>query len=290
MGENSKIEWTHHTFNPWSGCAMVSPGCANCYAAAMPLPRRRGAVWGPHAARQHASDTYWKQPVKWDREAKAAGERRRVFCASASDFFEKHADPVENRKLDDARDRLFNLIAVTPNLDWLLLTKRPENAVAWWGQKLAEAEANGAEAWWPSNAWMGTSVENQRRANERIPHLLKMPAPVVFLSMEPLLGRVWLPNEYLEDPRAWVIVGGESGPDARPMREEWAREIRDACTAYGVPFLFKQWGAWVPEWHVDVSDRPIMARDGMVKLSKEDAGRHLSGRTWDGYPNPRSRA
>jgi protein gp37 len=121
----TKISWAHYTMNPWSGCAKVSPACANCYAATLPPSMRRGAVWGADTARIPASESYWQGPIAWDRKAAKAGERHRVFCASTADVFEARPD------LDEARLRLFKLIEATPNLDWLLLTKRPDHMAEW---------------------------------------------------------------------------------------------------------------------------------------------------------------
>lgn len=267
MSEETAISWTDHTFNPWSGCAKVSAGCAHCYAADLPPAMRRFAEWGANGTRIPASESYWKEPLKWARKAASAGERRRVFCASVADVFEDRAD------LDAHRERLWALIKATPGLDWLLLTKRPERMAAW-------AQSHD----WPANAWAGTSVEDQRAADERIPHLLRVPARVRFLSCEPLLGPVdlseWmapssdlLPGHHWAeclclkiDPSDrpclvceirgihWVIVGGESGRHARPMHPDWARGLRDQCVAAGVAFHFKQWGEWAP---VPDDDRPI---------------------------------
>ena len=271
MGENSAIEWTHHTFNPWWGCAHVSEGCANCYAERD--ARRYGSdVWGKIAPRRFFGDAHWAEPLRWNSEADRAGERRRVFCASMADVFEPRPD------LDTPRRRLWDLIASTPWLDWLLLTKRPETVL-------------GMVPWvdaWPPNVWVGTSVETQQWADRRIPRLLKIPARIRFLSVEPLLGSVRLIDgafdylgangdriawnvgaghapdcdcyEYegsgrncpIEVQEAlgrgvdWVICGGESGPKARPMHPDWALRIRDECAEAKVPFVFKQWGAWSP--------------------------------------------
>jgi protein gp37 len=178
--KNSNIEWTTHTFNPWIGCTKVSDGCKNCYAEA--LDRRWGHKrWGPSAARVRTSAANWKNPLKWDREAKAAGERHRVFCASLADVFDDHPSIQNDWRID-----LLKLIEMTPNLDWLLLTKRPE-----------KIEATIAETWGRSflihpldNVWLGTTVENQEQAEKRIPALLSVPAKVRFLSCEPLLGPV----------------------------------------------------------------------------------------------------
>lgn len=252
MSENSKIEWTDHTFNPWSGCAKVSPACKNCYAAALPPAYRRHAQWGAHTDRMPASDSYWAQPLAWDRKARKSGERRRVFCASTADVFEDRAD------LDPLRERLWDLIQKTPNLDWLLLTKRPEVMFKW-----SQSHP------WPVNAWAGTTVESQEWADRRIPYLLKVPAQIRFLSCEPLLGAIDL-SGYLTRPQwgevnengtrpyqivprndliQWLICGGESGPNARPSHPDWFRSLRDQCREADVPFLFKQWGEWVPNPH-----------------------------------------
>lgn len=277
MGENSKIEWCHHTFNPWRGCTKVSPGCANCYAETM--SHRNPAVlgeWGPNGKRVIAAESYWVQPIKWNREALMAGERRRVFCASLADVFE------DRPELDEPRSRLMGKIACSPNLDWLLLTKRPQDITpalkrladryAGYGQFAGTLVRSWLDGTPPANVWLGVSVEDQARADERIPHLLRIPAAIRFLSCEPLLGPVDLTRVrwQLEDsigvvcggvlgdtdggqfsPRGakgwgihWVIAGGESGPGARPMHPDWARSLRDQCREAGVSFHFKQWGEW----------------------------------------------
>lgn len=256
MGKRSKIEWCDHTFNPWTGCQKVSPGCDHCYAEGW--AHRSGHVeWGPHGARRRTSVSTWNQPLKWNAEAAAAGRRARVFCASLADVFDNHASITSGWRGD-----LWHLIARTPHLDWLLLTKRPQNI----GRMLPDGY--GAPAWgegWP-NVWLGTTAENQDEANRRIPHLLAVPAQVRFLSCEPLLGPVDLTDlsrptglgihEYSaldcdvdpgDDEWAgavidWVICGGESGPGARPMAQEWARSLRDQCRGRGVAFFMKQMG------------------------------------------------
>lgn len=259
MGENSGIEWCDHTFNPWIGCTKVSPACDHCYAEAWDK-RFGGERWGPHAPRRRTKT--WDQPVKWNREAAAQGRRFRVFCASLADVFDNHGSITSGWRGD-----LWHLIARTPHLDWLLLTKRPQNIA-----KMLP-DGYGAPAWgkgWP-NVWLGTTVENQEEADRRIPHLLKVPAAVRFLSCEPLLGpvdlteiAVWRPELHASimldvmrgtggTPKTppgrldWVIAGGESGPGARPMHPDWPRALRDQCAAAGVPFFFKQWGEWGPD-------------------------------------------
>lgn len=320
MSANSKIEWTTHTFNPWIGCTKVSPGCLNCYAETQnELRKWNPAGWGKGVPRKRTSENYWKQPLKWNRDVEAAqrelDERRkisdphneqpeiwqaarpRVFCASLADWLD---DEVPVEWLAD----LLVLIHATPNLDWMLLTKRPENfqkriynatlcldssapldvvgvPVPSDGPNAAVAlmcEKWRLDAASPANVWIGTTVEDQQRADERIPKLLKIPARVRFLSCEPLLGAVDLRFKgstdvnFPDDFDSWtekkkdqwfsdiaratyiarcengidlVICGGESGPDARPMHPDWARSLRDQCVDAGVPFFFKQWGEWV---------------------------------------------
>ncbi len=299
MAETSKIEWTHATFNPWRGCSKVSPGCAKCYAETMSL--RNPAVlgkWGDNGTRIIASESYWRQPLKWDREAAAAGERRRVFCASLADVFE------ERRELIEPRQRLFELIGQTPNLDWLLLTKRPQVAVDHWPLWAGFALGGAIRKHLPidgllrnnlviPNVWLGVSVEDQQRADERIPLLLQTPAAVRFLSVEPLLG----PIEFSDvNGIHWIIVGGESGAGARPMHPWWAQSIRDQCQAAGIAFFFKQWGEYAPLGKASglvsasgarvslASGIPMDEPTSVFRVGKKLAGRLLDGREWSEFP------
>ncbi|PQV52862.1 protein gp37 [Defluviimonas denitrificans] len=342
MANQTAIEWCDKTFNPWTGCTKVSPACDHCYAEGW--AKRSGHVeWGPHGSRRRTSPAYWKGPEKWNAEARAKGIRYRVFCASLADVFDNHGSITSGWRGD-----LWHLIARTPHLDWLLLTKRPQNI----GKMLPDGY--GAPAWgngW-DNVWLGTTVENQTEADRRIPRLLSIPAKVHFSSCEPLLGqldltkipygnpignapsfmdalsgRIWMPKgapDWPIDPRAtvgdrtyvdlcrrlrWIIAGGESGPGARPMHPDWARDLRDQCAAAGVPFLFKQWGEWTPgenagdvisgyranatwwdnQWlfgttnmadpEADWHDEPDLYRVG-----KKRAGRLLDGVTHDAFP------
>lgn len=249
MSENSKIGWTDDTFNPWIGCTRVSPGCAHCYAEAY-ANRWDVVKWGKGQPRRLTSDANWAKPCKWNREAEAAGRRRRVFCASLADVFDAEV-PTE------WRDRLWALIKATPWLDWLLLTKRPENIL------LGMLPPDWGEGW--ANVWLGTTTENQSMADERVSLLLQVPARIRFLSVEPMLEYVNLRrvtpdtdelgvgydalagalcgNREPGGPRiSWVICGGESGHGARPMRLEWARSLRDQCRDAGTAFFFKQLG------------------------------------------------
>ncbi len=263
MGTLTAISWTDHTFNPWWGCQRVSPGCEHCYAEAF-AKRTGNDVWGKAAPRRFFGDKHWAEPLKWNRRAEAEGRQHRVFCASMADVFEDRDD------LHDERQRLFELIERTPSLTWQLLTKRPENA--------ARLSPWGFDSW-PVNVWLGTTVEDQRRANERIPHLDAIAAEVRFLSCEPLLGGVslfdagafrfrhgsegyrdfdghWVDGwaEGWENAVEWVIVGGESGPKFRPMPLPCARSLRDQCQMAGVPFFFKQVGGIRPTTGGDLLD------------------------------------
>lgn len=314
MGQDSAIEWTTHTFNPYRGCTKVSAGCANCYADTQ-AKRNPGTlgVWGPNGTRVVASESMWREPVKWDKAAKAVGERHRVFCASMADVFEGPATMPAAAwdAVTQARKRLGQLILDTPNLDWLLLTKRPENVTAIAADMWVRF--GGPTVPLPSNVWVGTSVENQQAADERIPHLLKVPAAVRFLSCEPLLGPVnltqWIDSYWTGTGFSrtsshkiarlhWVIVGGESGHGARPMHWQWAHSLRDQCQAAGVAFHFKQWGEWVSgvKSPMDVQKGASQYRPGCyhdfdahtmaLKVGKKGAGRMLDGREWSELPVP----
>ena len=345
MSENTKIEWCDHTFNPWEGCQKVGPGCDNCYAEARNARFGGGvaANWGPGAPRRRTSHANWALPVKWNKRAKimqnawdigvqmhdgdeaaciAAGfikpQRPKVFCDSLADVFDNAVDPVW-------RDDLFTLIGNTPHLDWLILTKRIGNAktmLPWLPGYTGPDGQRTTNVW--CNVWLGATIVNQEEADRDIPKLLAVPAHKRFLSMEPLLGDVdlsqWLDIiqyedgapwgrrniGHLHDMLDWVIVGGESGPGARPMHPDWARGLRNQCEAAGVPFLFKQWGEWAPHRAVAGGDEGGDVRRGHVRylqgdgrepdghfrkgdaavarVGKKAAGRLLDGREWNGVP------
>lgn len=321
MAENSKIEWTDHTFNPWIGCTKVGPGCDNCYAEAREAKRFHRVQWGPGKPR-HRTKT-WSDPVKWNAAHEAFfaahGRRQRVFCASLADVFDNEV-PKEWR-----RD-LFQLIAETPNLDWLLLTKRIGNAKRMMDEIAWNPSGPGpCTEWQPMpNVWLGATIVNQEEADRDIPKLLATPAAVRFLSMEPLLGPVDL-GAYLDGeetdyaatgkctgyrpPVDWVIAGGESGPAARPLHPNWARSLRDQCDAAGVPFLFKQWGEFTAgepachpgypddkespwrldqrgqRWNDPQESLGNMAPLKFLKVGKKIAGRLLDDVTHDGFPS-----
>jgi protein gp37 len=222
----------------------VSEGCKNCYA--LDLAQHYGFdVFGPTKGRRVFGEHYWADVDRWNAEAERQGHRRNVFCSSMADTFEDHATVEEQRQL-----RLWPIIARTPWLNWLLLTKRPENML-----KMAPWDGQ-----WPDNVWAMTSVENRRRAQERIPILLEVPAVVRGLSVEPQLEQINL-SPWLVSLQ-WVICGGESGAQTRPFDLTWARYLRDQCLEAGVPFFLKQIG-------------------GRYHWS---GGRELDGRTWDEMP------
>lgn len=314
MSETTEISWAHSTFNLRWGCTKVSPACDFCYAETT-AARWGHNVWGADATRKPMSEHYWNEPLRWEKKAAASGEPWRVFCSSMADVFEDAPGEL-GAQMATERARLWELVEQTRHLTWMLLTKRPQNVMrmvprAWHSIKGAPGRPN--IICWPHNVWVGTTVENQRYANLRIPQLLAIPAPVRFLSCEPMLGAVDL-SRYISR-LSWVICGGESGPRARPMHPDWARSLRDQCDQ-AVPYLFKQWGEWLPyepdaqppfwagqngdliDGHhlpVDLSEgdpthgwwAPNVDSDGDIiyrRVGKTAAGHHLDGRTWDEYP------
>ncbi len=318
MAESTKIEWCDSTFNPFIGCTKVSPACDDCYAARSTPARALGVVWGPGQSRHRTADSTWEQPRAWQRQAAAFqaqhGRRRRVFCASLADVF-------DNEVPTQWRVSLMKLIVETPNLDWLLLTKRIGNAAAMLEQAF-RAVHHGREGWADNvllNVWLGATVVNQAEFDRDIGKLDAVPAAVRFLSVEPMLGEIvdrdgWLWGTGSRNGIDWVICGGESGPKARPMHPDWARSLRDQCAAAGVAFMFKQHGEWAPgsgdfgrggfitaavdkagrvaPGGVSVHDYPAgsSSADGwsMVhKAGKKASGRLLDGREHNGFPEVR---
>jgi protein gp37 len=285
------IEWTRgpngepgFTFNPWIGCTKVSLGCDNCYAARQDAHRRwTPEGWGGPRRRTKT----WGDPVKWNAQAEREGRRFRVFCASLADVFDNQVPSLWRREL-------FELIARTPQLDWLLLTKRIGNAAQMLDDVIEEM-SEGINIWsdmpWP-NIWLGATVVNQEEADRDIPKLLAVPARVRFLSIEPMLGPIDLTDVTLrrgtgdeehfdalhfdgdadDEPELgtatldWIIAGGESGPHARPVHPDWARSLRDQCAAAGVPFLWKQWGEHSLEYDRDRDDPDYRRCDRMARL------------------------
>ena len=247
--KNTKIEWATHTFNPWEGCTKISPACDHCYAERRNARFGGGQApnWGPGAPRRRTSAANWRQPLRWNAEANRNGTRPRVFCASLADVF-------DNEVSQHWRADLFHLIHSTPQLDWLLLTKRIGNAPAMIREATTPALAASARDSFPKwpwkNVWLGATVVNQEEADRDIPKLLTTPAAKRFLSVEPMLGPVdigpWLDDGSnhmaLAGTIDWVIVGGESGPSARPCHDEWIRSIRKECMSHHVPCFVKQLG------------------------------------------------
>lgn len=355
MAENTNIEWTDATLNVWEGCQKVSLGCKNCYAET--LANRYGkSHWGPKSPRRlvvshlQILNKILRRVENGD-TSKNGTKSLMVFLNDISDCFEDFGGPVVHpdgmqmfvgdgqlftqsvlasrhrdgrpASLNDLRQIVFGIVENNPDLIFQMLTKRPENVMRMvpepWREKF------------PDNVWIGTSVEDQKTADERIPHLLMIPAAVRFLSCEPLLGPIDL-NEITLDQKAWpgtpdwihafhncegeggiqwVIVGGESGPNARPMHPDWALSLRDQCQAAGVPFFFKQWGEWCPGevvsdfMPISLTARWIDADDGhtiaervvpaseemhrddepeVYRLGKKRAGRFLDGREWSEFP------
>ena len=342
MGDKSAISWTDATLNPVTGCSKVSPGCQNCYAERIALrkmqPYDTGLPWTAQNAAQNVKlhPARLEQVLRWKKP-------RHVFVNSMSDLFHEQVP-------EEFIDRVFAVMALSPRHTFQLLTKRPERMLAYLGEergwivephatrnlavirgmepfigkgapfagKRLTSHLRGKQRLLPlPNVWLGVSVEDQRRADERIPLLLQTPAAVRFLSAEPLLGPISLQDavwplcirtrdgheEHCDgglycDERSvdWVIVGGESGPGARPMHPGWARSIRDQCVEAGVAFHFKQWGEWAP----GVVGDPVSAnppkdsfhvwdvvgpeRLASVRVGKKAAGRELDGRTWDEMP------
>lgn len=317
MAERSNIEWCDATFNPWIGCTKVSPACDHCYAERGFDHRRHVVQWGAGQARKRTGTENWKHPGLWNKQVFAEcpecgwrGElrnamrgcdcpscmqpgvlvsaSRRVFCASLADVFDNEVPP-------EWRAELFALIANTPNLNWLLLTKRPQNIVRM-VRSHGSIAGNGTR-YLPDNVWLGTTIEDQKRAEINLPALLRtreeIGARVLFVSVEPMLGPIDLTDIVVrhgggtedhfsalydaDDDEAdtasyidWVICGGESGPHARPMHPDWARSLRDQCAAAGVPFMFKQWGEWTP-------GENVARRTGVVQSATRFDGKWLIG-------------
>jgi protein gp37 len=318
----TKIEWATDVWNPVTGCTKVSPGCDHCYAETF-AERWRGTPGHPY---EQGFDLTLRrerltQPLRWRKP-------RRVFVNSMSDLFH---DGIS----DGYIAKVFAVMALSPQHTFQVLTKRHgrmrsllsstsfhrlvEHAAPYYGGNDPDAAQDYVTTNWPlPNVWLGVSVESQQWADIRIPALLDTPAAVRWLSMEPLLGPVnlarytgetsGLPGDWtrLMD---WVVVGGESGPGARPMHPAWARSLRDQCAEAGVPFFFKQHGEWVYPEFIDTAGEDDVARDengltiwpdgrmsggvtgtavdGSVtvwRVGKKAAGRVLDGRTWDEYP------
>lgn len=313
--KNTKIEWTDHTINFWWGCTKVSPACTHCYAEGLGKffgPRLFGqpVIWGKGQPRFARLEEARKEAVKINAKAEGATVRPRVFVNSMSDWLDDEV-PIQWLAF------LLETIRLCPWLDFQLLTKRPEN----WRERMSKVLTENASNpeycttynWlsdWEMadtarpNVWIGTTVENQNYADQRIPHLLEIPAKVRFLSCEPLVGQVdirhirqadnqWFPMQHIH----WVIAGGESGGQAQPSHPDWFRSLRDQCKMAGVPFFFKQWGEWLPVSHMnDVEADATLLRgykghkhpDGtlMLRVTRQVAGKKLDGQEWQQFPIP----
>lgn len=324
MAETTEISWADATFSPWWGCTKISPACDNCYAES--FSRRVGysetgsqfPIWGKDAQRRLFGDARWNEPLKWDRRAAKLGIRPRVFCGSMCDVMEDRPD------LHEHRARLYDLIEATPSLDWLLLTKRPQNFRRFLPKHWLES---------PRRNVFGMTTCESEEYSWRIQELCETPFAVRGLSCEPLLGPlnlrqvrwnngrtnamdvlgggIWHPlHGFIKQQNMgtihWVIVGGESGHHARPMHPDWARSLRDQCVAAGVAFHYKQWGEWLPRGPESMGypvvdgracirltdaghDGQVLGADGgndcwMQRVGKKAAGRLLDGRTWDEVP------
>lgn len=279
MAENTGIEWADHTWNPWFGCSKVSPACDHCYAEELMDHRYQRVVWG--GDRHRTGHSTWNDPLRWDRAAAKAGKPATVFCLSLGDIWDNDVDPRWRR---DA----FAVMEKTPHLTYLLLSKRIGNA-----ERMCSAEA--ANPCLPPNAAIGATMINQPEWDRDIDKLLHagevLGARFTFASVEPMLGpietRGRLPN--------WVICGGESGRQARPMRPDWARSLRDQCQAAGVSFFFKQWGEFRPhdgspsDEKLECDRESVDWPDGKqsIRVGKKAAGRLLDGRVHDEMPHAR---
>lgn len=353
MTESTNIEWADSTFNPWEGCTKVGPGCDHCYAENRNARFGGGQSqnWGSGAPRRRTSEANWRKPMqwndkaghglfvqcdncglrefrKWDNtippgglaccsnpnctalpESESSPVRPRVFCASLADWLDNEV-PIE--WLVD----LLDTIRQTPNLDWLLLTKR----IGSWSSRLDDAyeyvvdnpgkyEPEELAGWivdWrtniaPKNVWIGATVINQAEADRDIPKLLRVPARVRFLSIEPMLGPVRLKGHDFSDRGHgqgwigkngnaagspvidWVICGGESGPHARPIYASWVKSLRDQCVTSEVPFLFKQWGEWLPD-DQNPEAIGIKSASDVIRVGKKKAGRSIDGKAWTQFP------
>ncbi len=280
MGEQTGISWTDHTFNPWWGCWKIADECKNCYAdtTAHRYASIHGELWGRTAARRFFGDAHWREPEKWNRKAEAAGVRARVFCGSMCDWAELHPNEDIRATMDAYRVRLFALIQATPWLDWLLLTKRPEDAATllpW------VADADDDCVAWP-NVWLGVTAGTRDNIAANVSILRSIPAVVRFISCEPILEDI----PALEWDRAlgdgmgridWLIVGDESGPGARPAQADWIRGAREAALRNGVAFHFKQWNG--PTSPSMASPVPGERKGRKIHLPI------LDGRQWAQFPN-----
>lgn len=322
MAQNSHIEWCHHTINFWSGCTKVSPACTHCYAEKLARINRHYGQWGHHAPRAWHGDGAAKAIAKWnvaalcERRADEMPQRPRVFINSMSDWLDDEV-PVEWLA------KLLDSIRLAPHLDFLLLTKRPENFVPRVEAAGCHVQDTNPDLWawigdWfllkkpRTNLWIGTTAENQQWADQRRKHLKAIPALCHFVSYEPALGPIdWTGWEFLK----WLISGGESGGQARPSHRQWHRTACDFAAQHGIAFFFKQWGDWSPREDTIKRETYAVANDGtcylmtdiapggprrdeairsghnradllcMYRVGKKNAGARLDGREWREFPD-----
>lgn len=257
MGKSTEIAWTDHTYNPWWGCVKVSEGCKNCYAETF-AKRTGNDVWGIGKPRRFFGNKHWLEPLKWNADAERDNVRRKVFCASMADVFEAHSDNDVHTRMNKSRTTLGDLIKKTPSLDWLLLTKRIENAgdyLSWmFGNNMFSNNI-------PRNLWLGTTCENQTALDKRLPILMQtkwdLDINTAFISIEPQIEKVSLYPHGIENGFPdWVIVGGESGAGHRPFDPDWARSLRDEVHQAGVAFFMKQLGGPTSNKRDRIEDLP----------------------------------
>lgn len=298
MGDKTNIAWCDKTFNPWVGCTKVSLACDNCYAEKW--AKRSGSVtWG--GDRRRTSKANWKQPLRWDKEAKEKGIRYKVFCASLADVF-------DNQVPDRWRMDLFELIANTTHIDWLILTKRIGNV-----QKMSTYDGIMFDVIM-DKVWLGITVCNQSEVIRDVPKLLEIPSKHKFLSIEPMLGPIELErhlgtyfNHYTNAFQQrkteeccngidWVIVGGETGINARPMFPAWVEWIKNQCLMTKTAFFFKQWGEYLsPSQDLNNSINPKIHEEEAIdslrlgkvvtyRVGKKKAGHLLDGQEYYQFP------
>jgi protein gp37 len=278
MGAQSKIEWTDSTFNPWVGCTKIArPGgmpsaCDFCYAESW--AKRSGQVkWGNNPRRRTTAG-YWRNPLSWNAQAfdfqRANGRRQRVFCASLADVFDNQVDP-------QWRADLFSLIHECDQLDWQLLTKRPQNI-----RKMLPPNWG---AGYP-NVWLGTTAEDSRAYRQRGGHLFKIPAVIHFISYEPAMGRIGTLEIDGHAPN-WLIIGGESGvrtDRTRRTNPQWVRDAILECNRVDAAPFLKQWGSYANNPHVVEEGMPTRDAMGLDPPENGKGGGMLDGRLWREFP------
>lgn len=279
MGARSKIEWTDFTFNPWVGCTKIArahgapSACDFCYAEKW--AKRSGQVsWGDHP-RRRTTEAYWQNPITWNERAKifqsGHGRRQRVFCASLADVFDNQINP-------SWRCDLFGLIRRCDQLDWQLLTKRPQN--------IRKMLPNDWGSGYP-NVWLGTTAEDAVAYRLRVTHLLKVPCTIHFVSYEPAigpLGKLDVDGDYPD----WLIIGGESAVRSDLIRltdPQWARDAIAECRRLGIAPFLKQWGTYLNNPHVVEAAHSVKQAMQLDPPENGKGGGELDGRLWREFPS-----